>query len=299
MIQNTSLWKDINLVQAIGSESIYVFFLARNLRVWLIAFVCTAVQVNILFRYLRAINVHHMSSDWEYTQLYPLYDLSRTDKKATTYVGYFLFGTTMAAWSLEDTVSFLKLFVSGIRMKSIDFFESSTLLCVTVLGIYTSIVYNPAVATMDTELIMNAVVLLFVSELDERFYEVVRAIHPQWLENVLHGVSKTVVNSNGKGLISKLKKYFRHKFSTSGIGMIPPCPPGTSMSPSGTSKKMLNDQGQDASQSQLAGRNTPTPTTYVGNNQSAERICTFDGACYDDMDILFDEQADTFTSATK
>ena len=211
-LSQSSLWKDIDLAEAIGGDSIYVFFLARNLPAWLIAFSCTAIQVNILLLYLRSVDIQEKSSDWEYTKLCPSYDLSCSDEKATTNGGYFLFFVTMAAWTSEDAISFIKLFVSAVKLKSIDCFLASTvLICLTVLCIYTSIVYNNAVATTDTELIMNAVVLLFVSELDERFYEIVRAIKPKWLQDMLDGVSKTVETRDGKGIISKLKRNVNSK----------------------------------------------------------------------------------------
>lgn len=43
---------------------------------------------------------------------------------------------------------------------------------------------NLAIATKDTELIVNAVILLFVNELDERVYQLVEALNVSWTNEV-------------------------------------------------------------------------------------------------------------------
>jgi len=46
----------------------------------------------------------------------------------------------------------------------------------------TSILYNKAICTSNTELLMNSAVLLFLNDLDEKIYSALEKMFPLWLE---------------------------------------------------------------------------------------------------------------------
>ena len=53
----------------------------------------------------------------------------------------------------------------------------------SLFTLFTSIVYNIAIATSDTDLIMNAVIILFICDLDELMYDILIEINPCYAAN--------------------------------------------------------------------------------------------------------------------
>ena len=54
----------------------------------------------------------------------------------------------------------------------------------TFCTLYTFTVYNKAIGTSNTELVINAVVILFIMDLDEYFYSVLEANGSKWLDDI-------------------------------------------------------------------------------------------------------------------
>jgi len=49
---------------------------------------------------------------------------------------------------------------------------------------YVSTIYNISIATTNTELIYNAVIILFIMEIDERAFEAIDAVNQRWVDKV-------------------------------------------------------------------------------------------------------------------
>ena len=60
------------------------------------------------------------------------------------------------------------------------FFGGLVLVVLSTFVVYASSVYNQRIATSDTELIINVVAILFLSDLDEMAYSGVMAFNPHW-----------------------------------------------------------------------------------------------------------------------
>lgn len=119
--------------------------------------------------------------------------LECTDSNQITYYGYAIFSTVLALWLLQDVVSCIKLLLLALEKKNIDFlFTSGFVFVITVLSAWTSIYYNSAIATKNTELIVNTVILLFVVELDEKLYELAETIN----ESLVSGIEKRMNENN-------------------------------------------------------------------------------------------------------
>jgi len=53
--------------------------------------------------------------------------------------------------------------------------------------IYTSVIYNKAIASNDTNLIANGVIILFIMDIDETVYEFLQNNFPSWVDKVTQG----------------------------------------------------------------------------------------------------------------
>ena len=94
-------------------------------------------------------------------------------------------------------------------MRSFDYFFVSAMLVglSSLTTVFVSISYNTALAKTNTELIVNTLILLFVTELDEKAFEVISTVNPVWTERIIAETKHIALNRNGKGLLSKLRNF--------------------------------------------------------------------------------------------
>merc|ERR1712085_49904 len=65
------------------------------------------------------------------------------------------------------------------------FFVGGLLLCfINIYTLYASTIYNRATATSNTELITNSVIVLFITEIDEKLFELIDSNYPLWIDKV-------------------------------------------------------------------------------------------------------------------
>jgi hypothetical protein len=101
--------------------------------------------------------------------------------------GWTVWGLLVFTSRLEDFANGFKLIYISVSRASLHcFFGSAILLAVSAMAAYTSFVYNRAIAVSSTELIVNAVILLFVNEIDELMFNAVRVIFPSWVDDIVH-----------------------------------------------------------------------------------------------------------------
>lgn len=146
---------------------------------------CALAQLFTLFLFVRAADITNETSDLEYTMLCARNSLECDDDKHLSFYGAIIFILVLSVWLLRDVLASLKLFLLAMWKKDIDFFFASLIIfLVSIFSIWTSIFYNYAIASKDTELIVNAVILLFVNELDERLFQLVEDCGISWVDEV-------------------------------------------------------------------------------------------------------------------
>jgi len=134
--------------------------------------------------------VTHADTTSEYTDMDYSMSCSKNslyceDTESRSSFGYSIFALILTAWLLKDIVGACKLFLLSLWQRKIDFFfTSSVIIVVTLFSSLTSIYYNLAIATKDTDIITNAVILLFVNEIDEKLYQLTEAFGIEWIKEV-------------------------------------------------------------------------------------------------------------------
>ena len=58
------------------------------------------------------------------------------------------------------------------------------MLFLSAFTVFATAVYNVAIARSNTEILINVVIILFISEIDEQFFRGIQAASPQWVENL-------------------------------------------------------------------------------------------------------------------
>merc|ERR1719293_508889 len=93
---------------------------------------------------------------------------------------------------MKDIVCGVKMIIlSGKKRHSPSartrFFFGGVLLCVITLYIlYVSAIYNRAIATSDTAIIYNAVIILFIMEIDEKIFAAIHVINNGWIKRTIY-----------------------------------------------------------------------------------------------------------------
>ena len=72
-----------------------------------------------------------------------------------------------------------------------------------------------SIATTNTELIVNAVILLFVTELDEKVHIVIRDVNLKWCKSIMDEV-QNVADNHGRGLLYQTKNRMSRWLSSDG-----------------------------------------------------------------------------------
>jgi hypothetical protein len=136
--------------------------------------------------FINASDFSNDDGDFVYSFRCPLNSEGCSDEWAVSAYGWAMWLFLILASLLDDLVNGVKLVTLSASRKS---FRS--LLCgmvlfgVASLAIFTSAMYNQAIALTDTELIVNAVILLFVNEVDEQIFKIVQMANRKFLKKVV------------------------------------------------------------------------------------------------------------------
>jgi len=165
-----------------NEDSVYCLIFSSNRLAWLIYILTGTIQALILYMFLKSSNFHDSETDWKYTMRCPANSLTCDDEAFRPWYGWALFFVVTILFLGSDFIdSFLQL-RKAVAMANLRFFLSGLILFfLTMLALYTSFLYNVALAESSTELIMNAVILLFINDLDEQLLNVLDSVAPYWI----------------------------------------------------------------------------------------------------------------------
>merc|ERR1719410_2791469 len=69
-------------------------------------------------------------------------------------------------------------------------FAGGIVLFITILAFVSSVLYNKAIGTSDTEYFQNAAILLFLNEVDDKMYSLLKQMFPEWVSQLDSYISK-------------------------------------------------------------------------------------------------------------
>lgn len=202
--ETVSSWNALSLI---GEKSVYHFLILKNKAEWYIALFCLMFQIATLFLFVDAADKNNETSDKEYSIMCSSNSFDCEDSRSVNSYGYFVFGVILTVWLSTDIIRSVKLMLLSFEKKNIDyFFASGMMFAVTMLSFWTSIYYIHGIAIKNTDLIKDAVVLLFVIEIDERILEVVEAINPVWTSEIENNLNRSVYDGQDLVINSWVKK---------------------------------------------------------------------------------------------
>ncbi len=187
----------------IGENSVYRFFLGKSWWGWSVALVVMATQIWVLFTFVRGaeFDLSDDNSDFVYTWMCPRDRIECDNKADLTTAGWVMFGVIMTSHLLKDIVNGSKMLVlcakegHPMNWRVRYFFGGLFLVTVTTFTLFASTIYNKAIATSNTEIISNAVIILFITDLDEQFFSLLEVIDGR-LVTWLSGIEDVVVEKD-------------------------------------------------------------------------------------------------------
>lgn len=110
----------------------------------------------------------------------------------------------MTAYLAKDIINGSKMIVFGAKSRHSLHTRlrmslgGMLLIIVTGFALFASTIYNKAIATSNTEIIYNSVIILFVTEMDEKYLEVLVAINSDWVDQIDKQLEMKPDNNNDK-----------------------------------------------------------------------------------------------------
>jgi len=181
----------------LGEDSVYCFFLGDSMAGWLIALANTAAQVYMITPYIEMAEFDLSNDvDMEYTWKCNPNENQCEDTNVVTKRGWAIFIILMIVFLLKDLLSGLKMIIlSGKNRHSKSFrarlFSGGVILCcITVYTVYASAIYINATATSDTELVTDSVVILILTEVDEKFFQLLESHCSSWMNKMFKATTQ-------------------------------------------------------------------------------------------------------------
>ena len=182
----------LDALDTIGNDSVYHFFLAKSMWGWAIALATMVLQIWMLFVFVGAAesSVSNNDSDLVFTWKCLRDRIDCVDKADVDGQGWAVFAIIMATHLSKDVINGTKMIVLAIRVghgnrTRMRFLLGGLFLSTVMLfTLFVSILYNQAIATTNTEVIINAVVILFITDTDEYLYKILTLINQDWVKSL-------------------------------------------------------------------------------------------------------------------
>ena len=175
--------REVDLSQIYNQDSTYCLIFADNLLAWVIYAATVAIQTLLFNLFLNDLSFDSEIFMWQYIYICPENSSECENDDNRHKLGWIGLYIIVLSYLAKDFV-----FASRQLSKSIFLFDlrlgfsGVVLFFLTGLALVTSIIFNTALANTNPDLIMNAVILLFINDIDEQLLGLLQSLAPAWLE---------------------------------------------------------------------------------------------------------------------
>jgi len=182
-------------LETLGEGSVYQFFLGVSIFGWIIALATLAAQLGMLFVFVKGavIDLSDDNVDLIYSWKCNRDKMDCRNTSDLDWQGWTVFAVLMATHLLKDIINGTKMVILSAKERHdlatrTRYFIGGTLVTtVTAFTLYVSTIYNVAIATSNTEVIANSVIILFIMDIDELLYDIFYVINTGWVKNMSLG----------------------------------------------------------------------------------------------------------------
>lgn len=186
------------------NNSVYCLIFSKNFFGWCISVVTIFIQGSILYVFLRASRLTGSNNDWRFSFRCLKNNMECLDQNKVTVAGEFLFYFVTISYLGVDFVQSCNQLIMAVKIRDISLLISGLgIFGLTALAMFTTAVYNWALADKNTDLVVNAVILLFVNDLDEKLLDVMEIAFPEWLAARFVEIEQNMAEKDEKNGISR------------------------------------------------------------------------------------------------
>ena len=179
----------------VDQDSTYCLIFSNSYVAWTIYLIVFFLQGCFYYMFLLASSFTSDSSDWQFTFQCPASSTSCVNFSDVNIFGWIMFFVVTILTLLVDYINSTLLILKSVAVLNLRMFVSGCLhMGMTVLALFCSFYYNLALATTNTELIVNAVILLFINDLDEQLMNAMQALVPGWVGTRIEEIGETLSN---------------------------------------------------------------------------------------------------------
>ena len=178
-----SLFKDRRAPLSIYNEdSVYCLIFSKSIIAWIIYTATATIQAMAFYIFLRRSNFHDKNTAWVFTYQCNANSIDCVNKSTRTSFGWFILTMALIFFLGADYADSIHQLRKAARLQDLRLLMSGLILFfLTALAAFTTIIYNVALAASDTDLVINAVFLLFINDMDERFLDLLDSLVPSWV----------------------------------------------------------------------------------------------------------------------
>jgi len=176
-------YKQRDALSIYNDESVYSYIFSKSILAWSVHLGVLAIQLALFFSFLWASDPHNEKSlVLSSFKCLPDSIECPNSKESIPWFGWGLFylfillylGSDIVNAMLQTRQSLLEPFSSRLLINGLS------LMCLTIIAIVASYSFNKATAASNTDLIVNAVTLLFINDLDEQTMTFLSKLFPEW-----------------------------------------------------------------------------------------------------------------------
>lgn len=176
--------KIIDPSQVVRTDSVYGFLFTKSWIAWCIQIIIIATQLCLFGIFLWASDPKNIHSNIASRYVCTSATQSCVDIATVNGLGWFIFFFIVLLYTGLDMVQgLIQIRFSMSPIFSLRLLANGALtFAIAITALTSSRAYNNATATNNTDLVVNAVILLFVNDLDEQALALLEKVVPLWLE---------------------------------------------------------------------------------------------------------------------
>ena len=194
----SSLSNDRNMIALYNHDSVYCFIFSKSRMARFLYIITMIIQASFFIVFLQASSFDNADADWQYSIRCPNNTTECEDENSISPFGWFLFAVVTVLFLAVDFINSVLQLHRSVSLLDMELFLSGFMLFgLTTLAAFTSGVYNVALAESNTDLIVNAVILLFINDLDEKFLSGLESLVPNWTNRCLEEIQTNLSEKDG------------------------------------------------------------------------------------------------------
>jgi hypothetical protein len=164
-------------------RSVYRFFLTKDLSATVVAICTLMFHFTVLANFLYGADYRNNDAESAYKHVCPITSLDCNNASQLSVMGLFIFVALLLVFLAPDFASGAMLVYDSIKGNDVaGIVAGSSVLFITAYSFIVSYIFNTAIGVSNIEIMFNAAILLFLNDVDEKLYSLIKIICPKWVD---------------------------------------------------------------------------------------------------------------------